>query len=351
MSVEIIFSESCESILLSNILSLPKYITHSEEFYRNNQSLDLWQNWVAHKYTKFMLAIDIEFEEYIVNNQQYLIEAKNYGNDKAAIKLILNIALSGNYKNQNIARSIIIGANLEVGDMIFWAYRGGYDLYSMDPMKVDSDIVEYNYYALLGSCCGGHLDFVKTLLRPNFSKTDNLFYRAIASGNIELVEYLLLNNINESEKKVLFEVACFSGNIDMIKMMGTDYDEFVEFGLYGACASNSINIIEMMIEKGAKDWEKGFYLACVYDKVAAAKIMLDKGANDISTGLELAYESGCLNIVFMLHERYPAFVPHKYDTLYREQMYNDVQQVLEQIKKQKQSVLEGNKKYWRTSTK
>ena len=134
---------------------------------------------------------------------------------------------------------------------------GFYELiYLMDEIR---DICE----CFQGACLGGHLRFVKLLLK----KIDKRFFKvnwAIAiqnagkSKSVSLVKFLIKKAVKDRSATIMtwsyvpFEGACEGGHPEIVKLIMDKMDKhelhrYVERGLYGACKGGNFDLIKMLL--------------------------------------------------------------------------------------------------------
>lgn len=151
---------------------------------------------------------------------------------------------------------------------------------------------DFLYWAINGSCRGGHLDLsiqiYNLMLQNNLEiNSNNLLRNSCIGGNKDLINFVL-----EFEDTDDFDIglwgACNGGHKDIALDMIQRGANNCNIGLLGACRGGHIDLINFMIDKGANDWNSGLLGACEEDHIDAAELMLNKGATNWLQSFKMA---------------------------------------------------------------
>lgn len=165
------------------------------------------------------------------------------------------------------------------------------------------DISEILYEA----CSDKKIDVARAILSTvrKFKRSDyplSIIRDVCSAGSIELYQLALQKMPTTYITSTLWDNAlygaCYSGNMDLIKIIpSTEYD----FGLEGACLGGHLEAAQYMILQGATDFDTGLKWACFKDNVELAQYMISQGATDWHPGIESAAAYGYLDIAKLLY--------------------------------------------------
>lgn len=227
----LVLSDSLGSNLLANkineevnlVLLLPSP-PQSLPYYCINH----WLKWKKSGAEKFLLALELGFEDYVFWNLKEELSASYY----AKLKQLSVASRGGSRKLVNLFCEFI------------------------DTNKAARNHGFYN------ACVGGHMEIVKMMIDKGADAWNWGIEGACVGGNIEIVELIISKNGPILNWNFALTGACYNGNIELIELMITKGGRDWDYGLAGACDGGHIEIVKIMIDKGAKDFRWCFRRVC-----------------------------------------------------------------------------------------
>jgi ankyrin repeat protein len=163
-------------------------------------------------------------------------------------------------------------------------------------------------YPIHFACLKGHIEIVKLLLDNGaninqISIAENVKYvhgyinylpihYAYISKNYELVKFLINKGANIYSNIPLLHFSCKSNNLDMIKLLISDYkinincvNEDKKSCLHIACEKNNIAMVKILVENNIdvnlhdNDNLQALQYACKYNNLDIVKYLVENGAN------------------------------------------------------------------------
>ncbi len=105
------------------------------------------------------------------------------------------------------------------------------------------------------------------------------FINACCDGDINTVKTLMSNN-NELNLHGGLSNACYSGHMEIVKLLISKGITHFDLGLYYACYSGHMEIVKLLISKGATAYNNGLIGACKNGHEEIAELMISKGAHN-----------------------------------------------------------------------
>lgn len=196
-------------------------------------------------------------------------------------------------------------------DTLFNSCYGGNQ--AIIDLVISHNITNWNY-GLGGAGYGGHLALVKDMIARGASNWNTCAHNTsmgYINNSSKLDEYTQIiklmiekgaNNFTD-----IMNNACRSGNIQLVEYMLMQYlvtdINCINSGMAQACYGGHAEIVDLMVKHGANDWDEGLYYACQGGQIVIIDDMVTRGATDFNRGLQGACEWELINVtkIMMKH--------------------------------------------------
>lgn len=145
---------------------------------------------------------------------------------------------------------------------------------------------------LLAASCYINYQMIEYMVSKGADNWGECLENACSQGNARIVKFIIRNSINDMDDAIYnsFCVACFEGNLEILKLLISTGHEFDwNKGLLNACSGGYVEMVEFVISKGGNDWNRGFKGGCCSGNFKTAVLMVNKGAD-----LSLALHEACI---------------------------------------------------------
>jgi len=239
----------------------------NKKYYKQNKVLNQWLKWkdIAEN-EKLLLALEVDFENYVLWNHKTLEETPIFESMYRACK----------------------GGSRRLVDLII------NEIYSRKSERLDH--LERNWNkGLSGACKGGNIELVNLMIAKGANNWNLGLRSACKGGNAELANLMISKGAKDWDSG-LFD-ACRGGNIELVNLMIEKGATYWDNGLRGACQGTNKEIVELMITKGATKISYGISSALYYRQTEILELLIEK---DITAyryiGLEYACSLGSLKL-------------------------------------------------------
>ena len=247
--VTLILSDSIASSLLKNKIKNEQIILDPY------MCLNHWLKWEKPNAEKYMLALELGFEDYI-------FWKSNDDNDNED-----EIEPLSNKYNTILERfnAACRGGSRKLVDLFIEEIR-----YEKNTMGLE--------YGLFNACLGGHMDIVQLMIDEGANMWRFGLEGACAAGNdnMQIIELMIFNDykyVNGCFYACALNHACYSGCMDLVeRIIATGNDDW-DSGLAGAAYGRNIEIVKFMLNKGATGFVYALEKVCATPTLGTAKYL------------------------------------------------------------------------------
>jgi len=246
--VVVLLDMSMSSTLLKQSF-LPLKPSDEATYYLKNRFLNQWLKWNLDPVNKYVLAMNIGFEDYILWN--------------ITPEIINQFDKSGHFFSacvHGFIRVVIILIQNGFNDC-----EMGFEL----------------------ACRAGHVQIVKLIISKGVKYFGHGFSNACANGRLEVVKLLIGEDYMDGYIMKGFTKACTYGHTEIVKLMLNDaadhcfYD--FELGYFEACSLGHVEIVKLMISKFStsikKNLARAVYYICYGARTKIDALVLNKALN------------------------------------------------------------------------
>lgn len=163
---------------------------------------------------------------------------------------------------------------------LYYACKGG-NMLIVQMIVSQSNYINWKQ-ALKGACAGGHIEIVNWILcYGKISNCDEALAAAAAKGYIEIMQTLPKVNIFDFELAI--ERACYKGQIEAVEFLLLQYEDYHiywnETFLF-SCMSGSLDMVKFIVKESLEtlDYNEGLKIATEQNNIPIAEFMIQKGA-------------------------------------------------------------------------